>query len=68
MRILLDTNILLNWLIETNSKHAEAKQLVQSCLFDDITVKDMSPRIPSQMFSIFCANITTRQKYVENSF
>ena len=36
MQILLDTNILLNWLIETNSKHAEAKHLVQSCLFDNM--------------------------------
>ncbi len=37
MQILLDTNILLNWLIETNSKHTEAKRLVQSCLFDNVT-------------------------------
>lgn len=37
MQILLDTNILLNWLIETNSKHTEAKHLVQSCLFDNMT-------------------------------
>ncbi|MBP5158009.1 MAG: PIN domain-containing protein [Treponema sp.] len=34
MRILLDTNVLLNWLIESNSKHTEAASLVLSCLID----------------------------------
>lgn len=34
MRILLDTNILLNWLIEQNEKHEEASKLVISCLID----------------------------------
>ena len=35
MRILLDTNVLLNWLIETNLKHIEASKLVLSCLMDE---------------------------------
>lgn len=34
IRILLDTNILLNWLIEQNEKHEEASKLVISCLID----------------------------------
>lgn len=34
MRILLDTNIFLNWLIEQNQKHEEASKLVLSCLID----------------------------------
>ncbi len=34
MRILLDTNILLNWLIEQNEKHEEAAKLVISCIMN----------------------------------
>ena len=35
MKILLDTNVLLNWLIETNLKHREASRLVLACLMDE---------------------------------
>ena len=32
MRILLDTNILINWLVETNLKHKDSSQIVKMCL------------------------------------
>ena len=35
MRVLLDTNVLLNWLIESNTKHLESARLVMSCLMDE---------------------------------
>lgn len=36
MDILLDTNVLINWLVEENKKHVEASRLILSCLMDGI--------------------------------
>ena len=36
MQILLDTNVLINWLVEENIKHKEASRLVLSCLMDGV--------------------------------
>ena len=36
MRFLLDTNVLINWLVEENVKHKEASRLVLSCLIDGV--------------------------------
>ena len=36
MRILLDTNILINWLVEKNTKHKEANRLIFSCFLEGV--------------------------------
>ena len=35
MRMLLDTNVLINWLVESNQKHKEAERLILSCLMNE---------------------------------
>ena len=65
MRILLDTNVLLNWLIESNSKHLEASRLVLSCLMDGIEGYVTSHSLSNIFYILrkYHPNAETRRKF-----
>ena len=66
MRILLDTNVLLNWLIESNSKHLEASRLVLSCLMDGIEGYVTSHSLSNIFYILrkYHPNAETRRKFI----
>lgn len=66
MRILLDTNVLLNWLIESNSKHLEASRLVLSCLMDEIEGYVTSHSLSDIFYVLrkYHPNAETRRKFI----
>ena len=66
MTVLLDTNVLLNWLIETNAKHLEATRLVLSCLMDE-TEGFVTSHYLTDVFYVlrkYHPNTETRKKFI----
>ena len=66
MKILLDTNVLLNWLIETNTKHLEAARLVLSCLMDETEGFVTSHSLADIFYVLrkYHSDIDTRKKFI----
>ena len=62
MRILLDTNVLLNWLFQGNALHQQASKLVLSCLLDDSVFGYVTSHSLTDIFYILRKEHTIEQR------